>query len=250
MIFHIKVANASRKWDGTGLFNEINIDHKPLPEKVSEEIEKLIVSGTFKPGDKLPSESELAQRIGVGRSTVREAIKYLMSRNILEVHRGNGTFVCQNTGLSEDPLGLRFISNKKKLGLDLCEIRLMIEPNMAMLAAKNATQQEIEKMQELCETIQDQIRKGEDYGKKDQELHILLATCTHNCVIPHLVPILCESIPFFMNITKLSVKMETIQTHQAVVDAVRARDPQMAYKAMQQHIMDNKRSIEALPDDI
>ena len=100
------------------MFTEVKQTSKPLPQLVSEEIEKLIVLGEFKPGDRLPSEYELAQRLGVGRSTVREATKALVSRNILEVHRGNGTFVCEQTGLVQDPLGLRFQPDKKRLGLD------------------------------------------------------------------------------------------------------------------------------------
>ena len=99
------------------MFTEVKQTSKPLPQLVSEEIEKLIVLGEFKPGDRLPSEYELAQRLGVGRSTVREATKALVSRNILEVHRGNGTFVCEQTGLVQDPLGLRFQPDKKRLGL-------------------------------------------------------------------------------------------------------------------------------------
>ncbi|MEI3013439.1 MAG: winged helix-turn-helix domain-containing protein [Ruthenibacterium lactatiformans] len=74
------------------MFTEVKQTSKPLPH-CFEEIEKLIVLGEFKPGDRLPSEYELAQRLGVGRSTVREATKALVSRNILDVDRGNGTFV-------------------------------------------------------------------------------------------------------------------------------------------------------------
>lgn len=125
------------------MFTEVKQTSKPLPQLVSEEIEKLIVLGEFKPGDRLPSEYELAQRLGVGRSTVREATKALVSRNILEVHRGNGTFVCEQTGLVQDPLGLRFQPDKKRLGLDLCEVRLMIEPEIAALAAQKATEEEL-----------------------------------------------------------------------------------------------------------
>lgn len=77
------------------MFTEVKQTSKLLPELISEEIEKMVVRQEFKPGDRLPSENELAQRLGVGRSTVREAIKALVSRNILEVHRGSGTFVCE-----------------------------------------------------------------------------------------------------------------------------------------------------------
>ena len=232
------------------MFKEVKQTNKPLPVLVADEITKLIVNGAFKPGDRLPSEYELAQRLGVGRSTVREAIKLLVSQNVLEIHRGNGTFVCEQTGVAEDPLGFKFISGKKKLGLDLCEIRFMIEPKIAMLAARNATEEEINSMQALCDEVRDLIYAGKNYGEKDKALHTLLATCTRNSVIPNLIPILNEAIPLFIDITGQQVKMETIETHQAVVNAIRARAPQAAYDAMWQHLVDNQRSIEAIPDDV
>lgn len=230
------------------MLTKVKLRNRPLQELVSEEIEKLIVRGEFRPGDKLPSEYELAQRLGVGRSTVREATKALISRNVLEVHRGNGTFVCEQTGLVPDPLGLRFQPNKKQLGLDLCEVRLMIEPEIAALAAKKATGEEIAQMRALCRAIEETGRRNENYCDLDQQLHILWATCTRNAVMPHLVPILNEAIPLFIDITNRSLYDRTLLTHQAVVDAISARDPEAARQAMRTHLEDNRRSIEALPD--
>lgn len=232
------------------MFTEVRSGHKPLPELAAEEIEKLIVSGDFKAGDRLPNEYELAQRLGVGRSTVREAIKALVSRNILEVHRGNGTYVCEDTGRVDDPLGLKFMPHKKRLGLDLCQIRFMIEPEIASLAAKNATIEEIAQMQKLCDAIARRVHAGKNYGAYDQQLHTLWASCTRNSIIPSLLPILNQAIPLFIDITKCSLQEQSIKTHQAVVDAIRARDPEGAAQAMRVHLEDNRRSIETLPDDI
>lgn len=231
------------------MLTEVRSQNRPLQELVSEEIERLIVRGEFRPGDKLPSEYELAQRLGVGRSTVREATKALVSRNVLEVHRGNGTFVCKQTGLVPDPLGLRFQPDKKRLGLDLCEVRLMIEPEIAALAAKKATEEEIAQMQALCRAIEERVRRNENYGDLDQQLHLLWASCTRNSIMPHLVPILNEAIPLFIDITNRSLREQSLQTHQAVVDAIRAGDSQAARQAMRIHLEDNRRSIEALPDN-
>lgn len=230
------------------MFTEVKHNNKPLAVLAADQITAMIVNGKIKPGDRLPNEFEIAQLLGVGRSTVREATKLLVSQNVLEIHRGNGTFVCQQTGVAEDPLGLKFIQNKKKLGLDLCEIRFMIEPKIAQLAAQNATKQEIDKMQKLCDSIHQLILNGENYGELDRELHTLLATCTRNSIIPTLIPILNEAIPLFIDITNQSVKMETIVTHQAVVDAIKKKDGQAAYDAMWQHLVDNKRSIDAIKD--
>ena len=80
----------------------------------------------------------------------------------------NGTFVCEQTGRVQDPLGLRFQPDKKRLGLDLCEVRRMIEPEIAALAAQKATEEEIARMQALCDAIEEKVRRNENYGALDQ----------------------------------------------------------------------------------
>ena len=81
---------------------------KPLPQIAAEDIIDLIKSNRLEPGDRLQNEYELAKLLNVGRSTVREAIRILVSRNILEVRQGAGTFVSYKNGIPEDPLGLAF----------------------------------------------------------------------------------------------------------------------------------------------
>lgn len=131
---------------------------KPLGETTSEKIIKLIVDENLKIGDKLPNEYELADKLGVGRSTIREAIKALVSRNILEIKRGSGTFI--KCGVADDPLGLMFVKDKLKLAVDLLEIRFMIEPKIASLAAINATKEDIEEMSKLCDEVEKLILNG------------------------------------------------------------------------------------------
>ena len=86
-------------------------------------------------------------------------------------------------------------------------------------------------------------------GALDQQLHTLWAACTRNAIMPNLVPILSQAIPLFIDITKRALQMQSLRTHQAVVDAGRARDSEAARQAMRVHLEDNRRSIEALPDD-
>lgn len=155
------------------MFTALNAEDKTLPERAADQVISMIVDGTFQPGDKLPGEYDLAQRLNVGRSTVREAIKSLVSQNILEVRRGNGTFVKEHTGVADDPLGFRFVPDKLKLGLDLCEIRLMIEPDIAAIAAQKATEQEMDQMQEACDQVKSMIRRGENHMKCDVEFHTI-----------------------------------------------------------------------------
>ena len=119
------------------------INYKSLPEKTADVISDILYRENYRVGAKLPNEIELAKSLEVSRTTVRQAIKILTERNVLEVRRGSGTFVSSKLGMSDDPLGLSMICDKDKLVMDLLEVRLLIEPKMAALAAENATAGEI-----------------------------------------------------------------------------------------------------------
>ena len=102
-----------------------------LSEKVSQDILEYIARNGLQPGDRLPNEYELAGMLQVGRSSVREAVKLLVSRNVLVVRQGAGTFVSQKRGITEDPLGLSRLDDKYKLALELFDVRLILEPVLA-----------------------------------------------------------------------------------------------------------------------
>ena len=107
-----------------------------LSEKVSNQILKMItVEKRFNIGDKLPNENELSVELGVSRTTLREAVKFLVAHNVLEIKRGKGTFVADNKDLNED-FGLSELDNLAINGMDFFETRLMLEPTMASFAAR------------------------------------------------------------------------------------------------------------------
>ena len=125
------------------MLDKIN-QKKPLPQIVADRIITLIETKELLPQDKLPSEQELMKELDVGRGTIREAIKILVSRNIVEIHRGVGTFVSTKTGVVDDPLGFSFIDDKEKLVKDSMNVRALLEPSISMWAAKNASDDDIE----------------------------------------------------------------------------------------------------------
>ena len=86
-----------------------------LPEQISEKIIQLILDEHLEQGDRLPKEAVLVERLGAGRSTVREAMKLLQSRNIVRIKQGSGTYVASNPGVADDPLGFTFIGDKQRL---------------------------------------------------------------------------------------------------------------------------------------
>ena len=138
-----------------------NIKNKLLAEQVQEQIYHYILELSMRPGDKLPNEFELGEKFGVGRSTIREAVKLLASRGVLEVRQGSGTYVVSTTPSDLDPLGLSGVEDKIALALDLVNVRLILEPGIAEMAALNATEESIRQLRYLCDQVEEKIKAGD-----------------------------------------------------------------------------------------
>ena len=115
-----------------------NIKNQALTERIEDHLFQYILDERLAVGAKLPNEYELADRFGVSRGTIREAVKLLVSRGVLRVKHGSGTYVASLMPLKADPLGLDAIEDRIQLALDLTDVRLMLEPAIAELAARAA----------------------------------------------------------------------------------------------------------------
>ena len=215
-------------------------EEKSLPEKISEDIIDFILKEQLKPGDKLPNEYILSQNVNAGRSTVREAMKLLASRNIVTIRQGSGTYIAKTPGIVEDPLGFTFIEEKDKLIADLLEVRFMLEPSIAALAASNASEEDIEKINSLCDEVEKLLLEGGDHTQKDVEFHEAIAMSSKNVVVPRLIPVINSAIPLFIETTKSILKEETISTHRAIANAIAEHDPIKAKDAMYLHLVYNR----------
>jgi DNA-binding FadR family transcriptional regulator len=221
--------------------------HKiPLCQTAAQSIIDLIITGQYRQGDKIPNEMELSQNLEVSRTTIREAIKTLVSQNILEIRRGEGTFVCDKLGITEDPLGFRFIGDKVHLALDLLEIRMLLEPHIARKAAEKATDEEITDIIAQCGRVETLVLQGASYDEEDVLFHTKIARAAKNVVIPNLIPVINQTIFVLMQVTHRTLRQETIITHRAVAKAIQAHDGAGARNAMVEHIMYNQRFVEKL----
>ena len=126
--------------------------NKTLSAIVANKIENQIICGNWQVGSQIPPEQELMQTFDVSRITIREAIKTLVSRDVLEIRRGCGTFVSAVPGLSDDPLGLRFIASDD-LNTYLFEARQILEPSVCRLAAQRGDAEELVLLKQLAEDI-------------------------------------------------------------------------------------------------
>lgn len=164
-----------------------------LSEKVSESIKKLIIDNKIKCGDKLPNEIELSNELNVSRSTIREAIKILVSNNVLEVKRGKGTFVSERPGLIKDPLGVTFMDEEDLLYY-LFETRLIFEPEIAALSAERISSQQIEELESTFQKMKEKIIEGKDHTEWDKIFHDIIAKSTKNPIMQRILPVIKDSI--------------------------------------------------------
>jgi DNA-binding FadR family transcriptional regulator len=220
-----------------------------LSHSAAQNIIDLIINGQYRQGDKIPNETELSQKLEVSRSTIREAIKTLVSQNILEIRRGAGTFVSDKLGIAEDPLGFRFIGDKLQLALDLLDIRLILEPHIAEKAAERATDEEIAGILAQCNRVEELIVRGGSYEEEDVLFHTKIARAAKNLVVPNLIPVINSAISVLMRVTNTALRKETILTHRAVAEAIQFHNGADARSAMIEHILYNQKFVEKLKAD-
>ena len=230
----------------TTLARRITLE-KTLVEGTVDSLIKFIITRDLKAGDKLPNEYDLAKTLEVGRSTLREAVRSLVSRNILEVRQGSGTYVSENPGIVEDPLGFAFVEDTLKLTADLFSLRYILEPEVAMLAAYNRTEEQIDYLEQVGNEIEDSINTTDLlHFELDIEFHSIIADMSGNIAMTHLIPVVNQSITLYNSYyTNEKSKSETVDSHREIIEAIRNKNSFQARSAMQGHIANNQRQLEA-----
>jgi len=222
-----------------------------LSATIVEDIETQVIEGNLKPGDKIPSEQELMSYYQVSRSTLREAIKALISKGTLEIQRGKGTFVCQLPGMIHDPLGLNF-AGIEDLNHYLYETRLIFEPEITRLSALRATDSEVRTLKKLSADINllDAQLAGDatsettiqNLHEKDLAFHIMLCRTCHNPVLERLMPIIIQSISFSYDAAAFKARLARKprrSTHDKICEAIAAHDADKARELMFQHLFNS-----------
>lgn len=215
-------------------------NNKTLVDQAADKIVQLILDRHIDIGERLPNEYELAQVLEISRNTLREAIRLLVSRNVLEVRQGSGTYVSDKRGVPEDPLGLTFMDHDLKLALDLLDIRLMLEPEICAIAAQKATEEQIRTLKDMAADMTELIQSGQDYFTLDIQMHQYLAECSGNSVLKNLIPIIVSSVRVDIAVTNDEHRHLTLQHHREIVDAIARHDPAGARYGMFSHLNVNR----------
>ncbi len=200
-------------------------------------LKSFIESGNYGPGMVLPTERELAERLGVGRPAVRESIKALTILDVLESRRGDGTYVKTLEGLRRDLPTKVDLSTKDFSMLDLLEVRKMIEPKAAKLAACRATEGHLRRIEAQCIKVRE-AADPEEAAEHDLLLHTAIIEAAGNPILRELNNALTRLLRRSREISAVGAldRMQIVDSHSRVVEAILAGDAEEAEKAMLEHL--------------
>jgi GntR family transcriptional regulator, transcriptional repressor for pyruvate dehydrogenase complex len=155
-----------------------------LFEQIVQQVEQSILSGQLKPGDQLPAERELALNFGVSRTAVREAVKTLREKGLVEAYSGRGTFVTNGTSQAiRQSLDLMIRINQQEGSTHLVELRQVLEPEIAALAAETIEEQLLSTMREAVAVMDRNLHDPDAYVEADLDFHLALAEAVGNPLI-------------------------------------------------------------------
>lgn len=210
-----------------------------LYEQIVEQIEQSVQKGDLKPGDQLPAERELAEQFGVSRTAVREAVKALREKGLVEAYPGKGTFI---TNGSSNPMRQSLDRMMRSAQVDatssLVEVREILEPEIAGLAAARATEENLNSLREAVAVMDAAKRDPDAYIEADLDFHLELAEAASNplilSLIDSIVGVLREQ---RMRIFEVDGGPDRGQYHhKKILEAMEHRDAQGAREAMRAHL--------------
>lgn len=226
---------------------------KPLYEQVVELLEARIMEGDFRVGDKLPTENELAAMYMVSRTVVREAIKALRAKGWVETHAGKGTFIVGNiTRGVNDSFDVAVRMSPDGGWGHLIEVRQILEPEIAALAAMRASEEQLEKMQQAVEQMDRALAKESqdvlEFLEGDFTFHMTMAEATGN---PLMLMILNPVVKLMRDLQRYHLSQvegggkRSQQNHKLVMEAVQSRNPEKARQCMRMHLQQVREDVES-----
>jgi GntR family transcriptional repressor for pyruvate dehydrogenase complex len=207
-----------------------------IPQVVLEEIQKLIAEGRIRPGDSLPSELELAERFGVGRSSLREAMRVLHLLGVVEVIQGKGTFV-REPGILPLVVDWSRISNMGVTS-EVLEARQFMEVLLAQLAAERATDEDIETLRQSLQHSEATLSNMETNIQAGVDFHLALADAAHNQVLALMYRTIRDLYLEIARRTRLTpdIARDRFHDHERLLQAVISHDSTAAAQAMKEHL--------------
>jgi GntR family transcriptional repressor for pyruvate dehydrogenase complex len=214
----------------------------PRPTLTDEIVKRLtgyILENRLRPGDKLPSERDLMAQLGVGRNSLREAVKTLSAVGVVEVAVGEGTFVGQGDASAlAKPLSWALLMNESS-AREVIQARRLLESELAALAAENASDEEITAIGAELAAMREHLRDPERYITHHLAFHLAIAKAAHNGVLYHILATLGQVVRLWIvenYSSRPTEQARRVDEHDPVYETIAARDPARARAAMESHL--------------
>jgi GntR family transcriptional repressor for pyruvate dehydrogenase complex len=216
-----------------------HIQSPRLYEQIVDQIETRVLNGDLRPGDQLPAERELAEQFGVSRTAVREAIKTLREKGLVDVLAGRGTFITEHTSQAiRHSIGRILRLSQGEGSGDLVAVRELLEPEIASLAATRAGEDHLQAMHNAVEAMDAAMESPEQFIEADLDFHLALAEGTGNALIPFLIDpivgLMREQRTRIFNVPGGPARGQ--MHHKRILEAVTRGDPEAARQAMRDHL--------------
>ena len=214
------------------------VQNTTLPEVIAEQIGLMISEGYLKPGDRLPTEPELMKQFGVGRSTLREALKSLAIAGIIESRQGAGTYISTTyTNFLNNRLNWTMMLSERELG-HVTEVRYGLEGQTAALAAERATPEQIENLSQTLSKLDENLKTPDMAAEYDLIFHLKIAEASNNPLLLNLISSVRELIRSYIIFSYSDPDRpdESEGQHQDILEAIHAGQPQKARQAMFDHL--------------
>ncbi len=208
-------------------------------EEVAKQIERLILK-KLKPGDRLPSERELADTLRVSRGSIRDAIRGLELLGMVEPRQGTGTIVKEISVESVANPFANALKRRKELVGELIDFRKMLEPPLAARAATHASPEEIAEMEEILQRQEEKQEQGDAAVDEDTDFHYSVALASDNSVVLKVIDILMEQLrdTRARSLQVAGRPQKSLSGHRRILAAIKRRDSEAASAAMWRHLED------------
>ncbi len=230
------------------------IRRRALSDDIIDQLVDLIASDELPPGHRLPSERELSRQLGVGRASLREALRSLAVMGIVEGRVGEGTFVTKDSArYLEKSLRWGMLLDPKEIS-DLIETRTLLETQTAAFAAERATPEELENIAVTLPALENALGDDQRFLQEDLAFHLAIASASQNQMLHHLLQLTRQHLQAWIirSLENPSTSTDerarlSLEQHQEIFASIVATDPETAASAMRRHLISSSQGFTELP---
>lgn len=218
-----------------------------LSDQVASQLLNMVKNNTIRPGEKLPSERELCELLGVSRTVVREGVRSLVAKGLLEVRRGGGTVVrSPDPALASEMMTMLLGAGSNVAFTHVQEVRRLLEIEIAELASERRDDSDLDRMETQLALMVQHGADPERWAEADVAFHAVIATATHNPLYPVLLSSIADML---IEVRRTGIRLpdtpaKAYQHHQNIFAAIKARDRVGARKAMQNHLRESEETFQ------